>query len=128
MLFDFLVHHINLRLDFYSFGEGRDDAAVMLDVLRTEEAFLAVFEPFVEDLIAADLIFPNLWFHALKILSLVDIGPLLFMIVCLFFYPIVSFSLEAADGLIQFRRLEQVQLYELLSSPVATQNRPVMAT
>src|SRR3989304_1136808 len=96
------IQQVNLSLDFYRFRQRSYDAAVVLDVLHAEEALLAVFEPFVEHLIAADLILPNFGLDALKILRIVDVNPLFLLIVCLFLNTVAAFSLEAANGLVEF--------------------------
>ena len=44
--------------------------------LQVKDSLLAVLQPFVADLIPADLILPNMRFHTLKILCLVDIDAL----------------------------------------------------
>ncbi len=87
----------------------------MLDVVKIENALPAVFEPFVEDLIAADLVFPHFRLYTLKILSLVDIDPLLFWVVALLLYSGISFALVAADGFVQFWRFEEMEVNQLLS-------------
>ncbi len=66
----------------------------MLNVIEIENSFLAVLEPFVEDLITADLVSPNVRLDALKILRLVDVNSLFLRTVDLFFYATISFSLS----------------------------------
>jgi len=72
----------------------------VFDVVRAEDARLSVLEPFVEDLVAADFVFPTLRLYALKILGLVDVNSLFLGIVNLLFYPVIPFSLKAADGFV----------------------------
>lgn len=73
ILFYIGIQRIDLSLDLYGFGQSGDNAAVVFDVVKIKNSLLGVLEPFVEDLIAADWVFPHLRLHALKILDLVRI-------------------------------------------------------
>jgi hypothetical protein len=54
------------------FGERRDNPLVVLEVVKGQFAALAVFEPFLADLIAADVKRPDFLGDALEILRLVN--------------------------------------------------------
>jgi len=54
------------------FRQRRDDALVVGDVVVAERAALAVFEPLVADLVAADVEVPHLGRDAFEVLLLVD--------------------------------------------------------
>src|SRR6266487_6182986 len=49
------------------------NSLIMLDVFVRQNPLLAVFQPFVTNLIAADMEAPHFRRHAFKILSLIDI-------------------------------------------------------
>lgn len=59
VLFDLRVQAVNLGLGLDGLGERRGDAAVVLDVFEAEDSSLAVPQPFVQHLIATDLVFPG---------------------------------------------------------------------
>jgi hypothetical protein len=53
--------------------QGDDDLLVVEEVIEGQLATLTILEPLVEDLVAADLEFPDLGLHGLKVLSRVDV-------------------------------------------------------
>ena len=74
VLFDLRVQAVNLGLGLDGSGECRGDAAVVLDVFETEDSSLAVLQPFIQNLIAADLVFPGFFSDPLKVLGFVDVN------------------------------------------------------
>ena len=57
------------------FGEGDDDFLVVGEVVVGELAAAAVFEPFVEDLVAADVELPDFFRDAFEVLIFVYLHP-----------------------------------------------------
>lgn len=57
------------------FGQGDDDFLVMGDVILRERAAFAVFEPFLADLVAADVEVPDGFRHAAKAGALRFVDP-----------------------------------------------------
>ena len=65
ILFQYVVYFLH---DALGLLEHVDDAAIVLHVLETQSHALAVFQPFLGRLIAADEELPSRFWHALEIL------------------------------------------------------------
>jgi len=57
---------VDLGHEADGFGEGDDDLLVVDDVVFRERAALAVFQPFLADLVAADMKIPHILAHAME--------------------------------------------------------------
>ncbi len=64
---------VNLLHQRNRLGESGDNTLIVFEVIEGERAAFAVLEPFVADLVAADMEIPHLRRHALKILCFVDV-------------------------------------------------------
>ena len=80
---DLRIQPVNLGLDFHGLCQRGHHPAVVLDVVSAQDALLSVFEPFVEHMVAADLVFPNVHFHALEVLRVIDTAPV-FLTGCMY--------------------------------------------
>ena len=72
MLFNDLI---NLRHQPDGFRQGDDDAVVVVDVVGGEGAALAVLEPLIADLVAADVEVPDVFRDAAKAVLLRFVEP-----------------------------------------------------
>jgi len=73
----------------------------------------AVFEPFLADLVAADVEVPDLRRDTLKILCLVDVDALVIFIVAYLVHLVGAGNGVSGNEVIQRGRLHQVQSYQL---------------
>lgn len=71
-----LDHGVNLPHQPDGFGEGDNEFLVVGDVVFREGAAFAVFEPFLADLVAADVEVPHVLAHALEAGGLRLVHPL----------------------------------------------------
>jgi hypothetical protein len=62
----FFDHRVNLRHQPDGFGESDDDFLVMRPILGGQGPTFAVFQPFLADLVAADVEVPHVLAHALE--------------------------------------------------------------
>src|SRR4030042_1690950 len=102
------IQSVYILLYFYRLLQGGDDPAIMFDVIRRQSPALSVFKPLFSHLIAADLIFPNLLFHAFEILRLVDVDSLFFLIITRLIHLTITLPPQLGDGAIQLRRFHQM--------------------
>ena len=75
MLFYFGIDGVNILLDFNCFFNCRNDLAVMFNFFKGQYSPFSIFEPFMANLIPADLVFPQCFFDSFKILTAIDINP-----------------------------------------------------
>lgn len=101
---------INIAHDFNCFAQNRNDVLIMNEIVKAEFASFAVFEPFLTNLIAADVEVPNV---------VGDVGEILLVVDPDLFLGVVVFDLfdkiRAIDGIVaNFCAcfFHQVELYE----------------
>lgn len=100
--------------------QRRGGEAEVLDVFEGEDALFVGVEPFVEDLVAADLVGPDLFGDAVEVLPLgVNIDPLFFSVVVpgllLGFPHAVGAAFgELGDGGIELGGFEKMQIHKFL--------------
>jgi len=80
-----------------------------------EEAAFAIFEPFGEDLVAADLVGPEVGGDTVEVLSGVDADAPVVGIVLDLDDSTVALATEAADRVVEVRRTHEMQVNELLT-------------
>src|SRR5574337_957524 len=88
LFFYIRIYDVYLFLNIHCLFQGSNNPAILLYIFKRHGFPFPVFQPFIADLIAADLIFPNLLRNALKITLLVYIDLILFM--PYLFYFVVS--------------------------------------
>lgn len=101
------LYVINFFHDSVGFDKSDDYFLIVLNVLVRERAALAVFEPFLRGLIAADVGVPGYFRHAPKILLGVDVH--LVTLASYFLDIIRTLKIVGCDIFTHFRRFEQVQ-------------------
>ena len=100
---------VNLRHQADGFGQCDDDFLVVSDVVLRERAAFAVFQPFLADLIAADVEVPHRLAHTLEADGLRLVHPH-GVIRPRWFFDLGIFSAdEFGDGMIELGRFQQVQ-------------------
>ena len=95
------------------FIQGDNDLLVVLGVVVRKRPAFAIFEPFLADLIAADMKFPHLLGHAFEVLILIEPNALVFFGILNFFNDIVAFFGERGDKIMEFGRFEEVERNQL---------------
>ena len=93
----------------------RHDARVVDGVGAGEKAALAVFEPLREDLIAADLVGPEVGGDAIEVLGGIDADASAVGVVFDIGDGAIALAAEMADGVVEAGRAHQVQVNELLT-------------
>ena len=64
------------------------------NVIQKQDFAFSVFQPFIADLIAADLVLPDVFFYSFKILIVVDVNAFTLFVIFDFVNPLISCSLE----------------------------------
>jgi len=80
----------------------------VLSVGAGEEAIFAVFEPFGEDLVATDLVRPEVRRDAVEVLGGVDADALTVGVVLDLFDGAIALATETADGVVELGETHQV--------------------
>ena len=109
------IYYVKLLLNCKRQSDGRHHSAVGTNIVEVEAAFPAIFQPFVADLVAADLVFTDLRGNRTEVLRLVDVHALRVGVIAkaLRLRPCddrVALALEAAGRWVEFRRREQMQV------------------
>ena len=108
------IQLVQLLLDAERQPDGRHHPAVGADVVEVETAVLAVFQPFVADLITADPVIVNLGRDGAEILSFVDVHALGISVIAEALGLRtgdngIAVALEAAGWRVEFEGIEEVQ-------------------
>jgi len=106
---------IDPSLQSRSLGQRRHDAGVVDGVGAGEEATFAVFKPLGEDLVATNLVGPEVGRDAVEVLGGIDADALNVGVILDLVDGAVALAAEVADRVIELRRTRQVQVNELLT-------------
>jgi len=93
----------------------RHDARVVDGVGAGEKAALAVFEPFGEDVVATNLVGPEVGGNSVEVLGGVDVDAPTVGVVFNLSDGTVALATETADGVVELGRTHQVQVDDLLT-------------
>ncbi len=104
---------INIAHDLDGFAQDGNNVLIMNEIVKTEFASFAVFEPFLTDLIAADVEVPNVVGDVGKILLIVNPDLLLGFVVFDLFDKVGAIDGIAANLCTCF--FHQVELYESIA-------------
>ena len=104
---------INIAHDFDGFAEDGNDVLIMNEIVKAEFASFAVFEPFLTNLIAADVEVPNVVGDVGEILLVVNPDLLLGFVVFDLFDKVCAVDGIVANFCACF--FHQVELYEFVA-------------
>lgn len=106
---------VDLGHEADGFGKGDHDFMIVLNVVRGEGAAFAVLEPLIANLITADVEVPDLVRHTLETAGLGFVDPYGLIGIRYFHDLLILAADPLCDVLVQFRRLQQVQVNEFFA-------------